>query len=73
MKKDKLEPLLKEAKIETLQTALEDILKMEYFLPIAEGAEKADVDYELTLRMVRTRARMTLDVVKSMSSKSINK
>lgn len=62
-----IESVLQQAKLDTLTTALEDILKIEYFKPKLEGAEKAEVDFEFTLRMARTRARMTLDVVKSMN------
>lgn len=67
-KKNELADILIIAKMEALKTALEDILKIEYTLPAVEGEEKLGIDYEFTVRMIRSRARMTLDVVKGMDN-----
>lgn len=64
---EKIEAVLKQAKLDALLTALNDILKLEYNKTISAENEKPEIDYELTLRMVRTRARMALDVVDKMS------
>lgn len=61
----KVKEVLQQAKLDTLKNALQDILKMDYKLPpVAEG--EAATDWELTVRMARTRARMALDVIATM-------
>lgn len=61
----KLKEVLQQAKLDTLKTALQDILKMEYkTAPVPEG--EPVTDWELTVRMARTRARMALDVIATM-------
>ncbi len=66
-KKDKaVEAVLEKAKLETLTTALGDILRLR--CP-KEGKE----NYEQTLSMIRSRARMTLDVVAAIGAAQVDK
>lgn len=53
---------LNTAVLNTLRTALEGILKMEYSKQNAAGG-KAEVDYELTARMMKAQARIALDLI----------
>ena len=59
-KKEGIDPkvVIAKAKEDTLVTALTDILKLQY---PPDGA----VNYEQTVRMIRARARMALDVMAS--------
>lgn len=50
--------VIAKAKEDTLITALNDILKLEY-------PPDGTVNYEQTVRMIRARARMALDVMAS--------
>lgn len=65
----KVKEVLQQAKLDTLISALQDVLKMDYKTqPSAEG-ETVTTDWEMTVRMSRTRARMALDVIASMEAK----
>lgn len=66
----KVKEVLQQAKLDTLINALQDVLKMDYKTqPATEGAAVV-TDWEMTVRMTRTRARMALDVITSMETKT---
>lgn len=53
---------LNTAVVNTLRTALEGILKMDY--PKQNAANgKTETDYELTARMMKAQARIALDLI----------
>ncbi len=53
---------LNKAVLNTLRTALESIMKMEY--PKQNAANgKTETDYELTARMMKAQARIALDLI----------
>ena len=62
-KKEWIDPkvVIAKAKEDTLVTALNDILKLQY-------PPDGDVNYEQTVRMIRARARMALDVMASIGA-----
>ena len=51
----------------TVRDALGDILKTEYKSPTADGKEA--IDYELTVRMIRSKARIALNIIENLETK----
>ncbi len=63
---------LNAAVLNTLRTALDGILKMEYHKPNsnANANGKAEIDYELTMRMMKGQARIALDLIANIQGDS---
>ena len=59
-KSKKFDEVMYQAVYATIRGALESILKTEYKKPAANGKET--VDYEMTVRMIRSQARIALDL-----------
>ncbi|MFR5101216.1 MAG: hypothetical protein ACLTE4_01590 [Christensenellaceae bacterium] len=58
---EKFDEIMYRAICTTVRDTLEDILKTEYKKPTAEGKET--IDYEMTVRVIRSKARIALDLI----------
>ena len=72
-KKPSVEETLLQARYESVKTALEDILKMDYKKEDVQEGAALETDYEFTVRMMRTRARLSLDFVGSITAQENKK
>lgn len=67
VKKDNFEEELNAAITATLKTALESIMRTDCKKPSVNGRE--EVDYELTTRMMKSQARVALDLIANIQKK----
>lgn len=58
---EKFDEIMYRAICTTVRDTLEDILKTEYKKTTAEGKET--IDYEMTVRVIRSKARIALDLI----------
>lgn len=69
-KSKKFDEMMYQAVYATIREALESILKTEYKKPNANGKET--VDYEMTVRMIRSQARIALDLTSNIEKENQN-
>ena len=66
-KPKEFETALSESLYKTIYETLSDVLKTEYKTTNKDGVET--VDWEMTCRMIRTKARVALDFVSNLENK----
>ena len=70
-KNRKFEKALSDTLYSTALDTLSDLLKTEYKKTDSDGKEV--VDYEMTVRMIRTKARIAIDFVSNLKKQEVEK